>query len=132
MPPPVVLFDHVSLAFDDNVVLNDVSFIIPKGEMRILLGRSGSGKSVLLKLILGLLRPDTGRILVNGEQVNEMTEHDLLHVRTGIGMVFQDNALFDSLTVAENVGYGLSEAHVPKQRLRARVEEVLGFIGLRE
>lgn len=132
MPPPVVEFDHVSLAFDDNVVLKDISFTIPKGEMRILLGRSGSGKSVLLKLILGLLRPDSGSVTVNGEPVNEMTEHDLLHVRTGIGMVFQDNALFDSLTVAENVGYGLSEAHVPRERLRARVEEVVGFIGLRD
>jgi len=128
-----VEFSHVSLAFDDHVVLRDLSFSVPKGAMRILLGASGSGKSVILKLVLGLLRPDTGTIEVNGRRVDNMGEHDLLEVRSGIGMVFQENALFDSLTVAENVGYGLTEeASMTAQQVRARVEEVVGFVGLGE
>jgi phospholipid/cholesterol/gamma-HCH transport system ATP-binding protein len=87
----------------------------------------------VLKLILGLLRPDAGTILVNGERVDTMSEQELLRVRTDIGMVFQENALFDSLTVAENVGYGLSEhGSLSPERVRARVDEVLGFIGLSE
>jgi phospholipid/cholesterol/gamma-HCH transport system ATP-binding protein len=130
--PTAIEFNRVSIAFDDHVVLRDLSFIIPKGEMRILLGRSGSGKSVLLKLILGLLRPDAGTVTVNGQRVDDLPEHDLLQVRAGIGMVFQENALFDSLTVAENIGYPLKEEGIAKDRVRARVAEVLGFLGLGE
>src|SRR5205814_1391489 len=96
---PAVVFDQVSFAFDDHVILREVSFAIPKGSMRILLGASGSGKSVLLKLILGLLRPDSGEILVNGQRIDGMSERDLLRVRGEIGMLFQESALFDSLTV---------------------------------
>lgn len=133
MDPAAVEFSHVSIAFGGQMVLNDLSFSLPRGGMRILLGASGSGKSVLLKLILGLLRPDAGTILVNGERIDTMDEHDLLRVREDIGMVFQDNALFDSLTVAENVGYELTEvARWPDERVDARVGEVLGFIGLSE
>jgi phospholipid/cholesterol/gamma-HCH transport system ATP-binding protein len=129
--PTAVAFEHVSLAFDDHVVLRDVSFTIPKATMRILLGASGAGKSVLLKLILGLLRPDSGRILVNGRRIDDMPERDLLKMRGDIGMLFQSNALFDSLTVAENVGYRLyEETDMPRDAVRARVEEVLAFIGL--
>jgi phospholipid/cholesterol/gamma-HCH transport system ATP-binding protein len=102
-----VVFEDVSLAFDDNVVLRNLSFTVPKGSMRILLGASGAGKSLVLKLILGLFRPDSGRIVVNGTPVTEMPEAELLKMRSDIGMVFQENALFDSLTVAENVGYRL-------------------------
>jgi phospholipid/cholesterol/gamma-HCH transport system ATP-binding protein len=99
--------------------------------MTILLGASGSGKSVMLKLILGLLRPDAGAILVHGERIDRMAERDLMRVRGGIGMLFQNSALFDSLTVAENVGYRLSEeTHLPEAEVRRRVGEVLGFIGL--
>jgi phospholipid/cholesterol/gamma-HCH transport system ATP-binding protein len=128
-----VEFDGVSLAFDDNVVLRDVSFIVPKGRMTIMLGASGSGKSVALKLILGLLRPDAGRILVDGHRVDQMSEQDLLRVRADIGMLFQESALFDSLTVAENVGYRLSEEmRQPEEAVSARVQEVLGFVGLDE
>ena len=94
-----MVFDRVSLAFDDHVVLQDLSFTIPRGAMRILLGPSGSGKSVILKLILGLLRPDTGTVTVNGHRVDTMAEADLLKMRADIGMVFQENALFDSLTM---------------------------------
>lgn len=132
-PASAVVFDHVALAFDDHVVLRDVSFSIPKGSMRILLGASGTGKSLVLKLILGLLRPDSGRIYVNGQRIDTMPEHDLLRVRADIGMLFQENALFDSLTVAENVGYRLSEeTRMAQDQVRARVEEVLGFLGLGE
>jgi phospholipid/cholesterol/gamma-HCH transport system ATP-binding protein len=126
-----VEFDRVCLAFDDHVVLRDLSFTVPDGSMRILLGASGAGKSLVLKLILGLLRPDSGTVLVNGRRVNEMPESELLAMRSDIGMVFQENALFDSLTVAENVGYRLyEETKMPLDQVRTRVEEVLAFLGL--
>jgi len=131
--PPAVVLDKVSFAFDEHVVLRDISFVVPKGSMTILLGPSGSGKSITLKLILGLLRPDSGAILVNGHPVHEMPERELLRVRSDIGMLFQENALFDSLTVDENVGYRLyEETDMPLDDVRRRVEEVLGFIGLAE
>lgn len=130
---PAVVFDRVSFAFDEQVVLHEVSFSVPRGSMRILLGASGAGKSVVLKLILGLIKPDAGAILVNGEPVDRMSEHELMAVRGDIGMMFQENALFDSLTVAENVGYRLSEeTDMPADQVRNRVAEVLGFIGLGE
>lgn len=128
-----VVFDKVSFAFDEHVVLRDISFGVPRGSMRILLGASGAGKSVVLKLMLGLLRPDGGTILVNGQRVDRMSEHDLLRMRGEIGMLFQENALFDSLTVAENVGYRLyEETDLPLDQVRSRVAEVLGFVGLGE
>jgi len=128
-----VEFDKVSLAFDDLVVLKDLSFSVPTGSMRILLGASGAGKSLVLKLALGLCRPDSGTIVVNGNRVTEMSELELLKMRADVGMVFQENALFDSLTVAENVGYRLyEETATPLEEVRARVEEVLAFLGLNE
>ena len=128
-----IVFDHVSLAFDDHVVLRDCSFTVPKGDMRILFGASGAGKSVILKLALGLLRPDEGEITVNGLRVDQMPEHDLLRMRADIGMVFQENALFDSLTVEQNVGFRLSEeAEMSEEQIDARISEVLGFVGLTE
>lgn len=131
MIPSAVEFDRVSFAFDDHVVLRDVSFTVPKGSMRILLGASGAGKSVVLKLILGLLKPDSGAILVNGRHIEHLRERDLLQMRADIGMLFQETALFDSLTVNENVGYRLyEETDLPTEQVRARVAEVLGFIGL--
>jgi len=99
-----VIFDKVSFAFDDHVVLREISFSIPAGSMRILLGASGTGKSIVLKLILGLLRPDSGTIVVNGKSIGDMSERDLMRARADIGMLFHESALFDSLTVAENVG----------------------------
>src|SRR3954466_16380194 len=93
-PALAVVLEHVSFAFDDHVVLRDVSFTIPNGGMKILLGASGVGKSIVLKLILGLLKPDSGRIFVYGEQVDSMSEQDLLRLRPGIGMLFQETALF--------------------------------------
>lgn len=130
---PAVVFEHVSFAFDDHQVLNDVSFTVPLGSMCIVFGASGVGKSILLKLVLGLLRPDAGAIYINGERVDQMSEVELMRVRSDIGMSFQETALFDSLTVAENVGYRLyEETDTPLADVRARVEEVLGFIGLGE
>ena len=128
---PAVAVEHVSFAFDDNVVLRDVSFTVPKGSMAMMLGASGAGKSVLLKLILGLMRPDGGTIHLNGERIDTMPEEQLLHLRNDIGMCFQENALFDSLTVAHNVGFRLMDAaHLSNEEVDARVEEVLGFVGL--
>jgi phospholipid/cholesterol/gamma-HCH transport system ATP-binding protein len=125
------VFEHVSLSFDENVVLRDVSFTVPAGDMTILIGASGAGKSVVLKLILGLLKPDSGAIHVNGQRIDTMTEVELLRVRDDIGMLFQESALFDSLTVAENVGYKLyEETDLPLDQVRSRIEEVLRFIGL--
>jgi phospholipid/cholesterol/gamma-HCH transport system ATP-binding protein len=128
-----VSFEHVCKIFDDTMVLRNVSFTVPHGRMTILIGASGSGKSVLLKMILGLLRPDCGVVRVNGERIDDMTETELMRVRDDIGMLFQESALFDSLTVAENVGYKLDEeTDMPIAEVRARVEEVLGFVGLAE
>src|SRR5687768_8945514 len=130
---PIVVFDKVSLAFDDKVILSEVSFTLLIGHTKIFLGASGAGKSTILKLILGLLKPDAGVIWVNGERVDTMTEHEMMTVRTDLGMVFQEGALFDSLTVAENVGYKLyEESDMPIDEVRRRVEEVLGFVGLAE
>jgi phospholipid/cholesterol/gamma-HCH transport system ATP-binding protein len=132
-PEIAVAFEKVSLAFDDHVVMKDLSFTVPRGSMRVLLGASGSGKSLILKMTLGLLRPDSGTILVNGNRVTEMPELELLKMRADVGMVFQENALFDSLTVAENVGYRLyEETDMALDTVRARVEEVLAFLGLRD
>lgn len=129
--PPAVVFDRVSFAFDDHVVLRDVSFEVLKGHMKIVLGASGSGKSTLLKLILGLLRPDSGAIHVNGQRIDTLSEGELLKRRADFGMVFQELALFDSFTVNENVGYRLyEESDTPQDQVRRRVEEVLALIGL--
>jgi phospholipid/cholesterol/gamma-HCH transport system ATP-binding protein len=127
----IIAFDHVSLAFDDTVVLRDVSFELRRGHTKIILGASGAGKSISLKLILGLLKPDAGKVWVNGQLINDYTEDQMMKVRADIGMVFQEGALFDSLTVAENVGYKLyEETDQPLDAVRKRVEEVLGFVRL--
>lgn len=127
---PVVVFDRVSLAFDEKVILREVSFSLSKGHTKIFLGASGAGKSTILKLILGLLRPDGGEIWVNGKRVDDKPEPALMRVRDDLGMVFQEGALFDSLTVAGNVGYKLLEEGTPEAAARHRVQEVLGFVGL--
>jgi len=127
----IIVFEHVSLAFDDTVVLRDVTFELRRGHTKVILGASGAGKSISLKLILGLLKPDAGKVWVNGQLVNDFTEEQMMKVRADIGMVFQEGALFDSLTVAENVGYKLyEETDQPLDAIRKRVEEVLGFVRL--
>ena len=128
---PIVMFDKVNLAFDEKVILTDVSFTLLTGHTKIFLGASGAGKSTILKLILGLLKPDSGVIWVNGERVDQMTEREMMRVRADLGMVFQEGALFDSLTVEENVGYKLmEESRLAEADVDRRVREVLGFIGL--
>ena len=130
---PVVALHHVSLAFDEKVILRDVSFSLLRGHTKIILGASGSGKSTILKLILGLLKPDGGQIFVNGERIDAMREQKMMGVRAGLGMVFQEGALFDSLTVEENVGYKLyEETSLQAAEIRKRVTEVLGFVRLEE
>ena len=130
---PVVLFDKVNLAFDEKVILRDVTFAVRAGHTKIFLGASGAGKSTILKLMLGLLKPDSGTIWVLGHRVDELTETQLMGVRHHMGMVFQEGALFDSFTVGENVGYKLyEETTLPLPQVRQRVEEVLGFVGLSE
>ena len=130
---PVVVVDNVSLAFDDKVVLKDVSFTLLPGHTKVILGASGSGKSTILKLVLGLWKPDGGSISVNGHRVDRMNELELMEMRADVGMVFQEGALFDSLTVAQNVGYKLyEESDMPGAQIDARVQEVLGFVGLTE
>jgi len=130
---PIIVFDGVNLSFDDKVILRDVSFTLQTGHTKVFLGASGAGKSTILRLILGLLKPDAGRIFVNGEEIEDMAEEELMRVRGDLGMVFQEGALFDSLTVRENVGYKLfEELNWPLDKANARVEEVLGFVGLSE
>jgi phospholipid/cholesterol/gamma-HCH transport system ATP-binding protein len=130
---PVVLFDKVWLSFDDKVILKDVTFSVRSGHTKIFLGASGAGKSTILKLMLGLLKPDSGTVWVLGHRVDTMTEAQLMGVRHHMGMVFQEGALFDSFSVGENVGYKLyEETDMPLDAVRARVEEVLGFVGLDE
>ena len=127
---PVVAFENVSIAFDDKVVLENVSFNVHHAETRIILGPAGGGKSVLMKLTNGLLKPDSGTIRVFGEEVSSMPETQLFKLRARIGMVFQESALFDSLSVEDNVAFRLHEDHVPEEEARARVEEVLNFVEL--
>jgi phospholipid/cholesterol/gamma-HCH transport system ATP-binding protein len=128
-----IVVDKVSLAFDDKVVLKEVSFTLMPGHTKVILGASGSGKSTILKLILGLWKPDGGRIWINGERVDTMSELELMKMRDDVGMVFQEGALFDSLSVGENVGYKLyEEAKTPPDDVRRRAEQILGFMGLAE
>jgi phospholipid/cholesterol/gamma-HCH transport system ATP-binding protein len=126
-----VVFEEVSLAFDEKVVLDRVSFDLLPGRMKIFLGASGAGKSTILRLILGLLEPDAGRIFIHGRRIDHMRESELMEVRAELGIVFQEGALFDSLTVRENVGYRLfEETRLPIPEVDERVREVLGFVGL--
>jgi len=128
--PPVVVFEDVCVRFDGPPVLENVSFQVAPAETRILLGPAGVGKSVLLKLANGLIRPDCGRIFLFGEDITAMPEDVLLKLRTRTGMVFQEGALFDSLTVRDNVGYQLMERHLPVAEIDERVHEALRFVEL--
>lgn len=127
---PAVVFENVSIGFEGKQVLRNLSFTVKQGETRILLGPAGVGKSVLLKLADGLMRPDSGRIFVFGEEVSAMPEEQLFKLRSRIGIVFQEGALFDSLTVRDNVAYRLMEEHLPHDEIEKRVIEALRFVEL--
>jgi phospholipid/cholesterol/gamma-HCH transport system ATP-binding protein len=126
-------FRDVHLAFDDKKVLDGVSFTVRRGETKLILGRSGGGKSTTVRLILGLLKPDSGRILIDGEDITDYTEEEMMEVRKKIGMVFQEGALFDSLSVYENVAYRLREqAVIDEDEVEQEVRRMLRFVDLED
>jgi len=126
-----IVFENVELGFAEKEVLQGISFRLARGETKAIFGVAGSGKSLILKLALGLLRPDAGRILALGQDVTKMKEEELFELRSKIGMVFQESALFDSLTVAENVAYRLTQEHgIYDNEIDLRVREVLRFVEL--
>jgi phospholipid/cholesterol/gamma-HCH transport system ATP-binding protein len=127
---PVVVFEGVSITFDIKPVLQNISFTVHRGETRIILGPAGGGKSVLMKLANGLIRPDSGTIRIFDEDITRMPETDLFKLRARIGMVFQESALFDSLSVEDNVAYRLHEDRVPEEEAHNRVVEALRFVEL--
>lgn len=129
----MIEFRGVHKIFDEEPVLTDVSFKIVQGETKIILGESGSGKSTILKLILGLIQPESGQILIENQDITRLMDQELVPIRKNIGMVFQEGALFDSLSVRENVGYRLfEEAKMMESEIEAEVLKLLGFVGLEE
>ena len=129
---PAIEFQSVLLAFDDRVILNRLSFKVMKGETKIILGGSGGGKSTIIKLVLGLLKPDEGRILVDGEDITDFDERQMMTVRKKIGMVFQEGALFDSLSVYDNVAYRLHEQGLAEDEVEPEVRRMLRFVNLED
>ncbi|MER3426713.1 MAG: organic solvent resistance ABC transporter ATP-binding protein [Pyrinomonas sp.] len=129
---PAIEFRDVYLAFDDHKVLDGISFTVRKGETKIILGGSGSGKSTIIKLVLGLIKPDAGRIFIDGEDITDYDETEMMRVRKKIGMVFQEGALFDSLSVYENVAYRLREQGVPEEEIEQEVRRMLRFVNLED
>ena len=125
-----ILFEDVAIAFEGQAVLNGVSFQLKRGETKVLLGVAGSGKSTILKLCLGLIKPDRGSIYVLGHDVTTMSEEELFDLRSKVGIVFQESALFDSLTVRENVAFRLMEEKIPESEIEQRVREALSFVEL--
>src|SRR6266567_4027101 len=129
---PAIEFRNLHLAYDDRVVLDNFSFKVMKGESKIILGGSGCGKSTTIKLVLGLVKPDRGQILVDGEDVTNYTEVQMMRVRKKIGMIFQEGALFDSLSVYENVAFKLQEQGVPEDEVESEVRRMLRFVNLED
>ena len=130
---PAIVFENVALSFPGNDVLRGVSFRLARGETKALFGVAGSGKSLILKLVLGLIRPDSGRIVVLGEDITQMREEDLFALRAKIGMVFQESALFDSLSVRENVAYRLmGDRGIYNDEIDRKVREALRFVELEQ
>lgn len=129
---PALEFREVQLSFDDKQILNGVSFTVRRGETKIILGRSGGGKSTIIRLILGLLKPDSGRILVDGEDITDYTEVQMMNVRQKMGMVFQEGALFDSLSVYDNVAYRLHEKGIFEDDVEKEVRRMLRFVDLED
>ena len=129
---PAIEFRDVTMIFDDRKILNNLSFKVMKGETKIILGGSGCGKSTTIKLVLGLLKPDSGQILVDGEDITNYNEAQMMRVRKKIGMIFQEGALFDSLSVYENVAFKLHEQGVPEDEVENEVRRMLRFVNLEE
>ena len=129
---PAIEFRNVYLAFDEKVILDGVSFKVRRGETKIILGRSGSGKSTIIRLVLGLQHPDDGEILIDGIDITFLSEAQMMDVRRKIGMVFQEGALFDSLSVYDNVGYRLHEQGVTEDIVEEKVRQMLSFVDLED
>ena len=129
---PSIEFRNVVLAFDERVILNNLSFKVMKGETKIILGGSGGGKSTIIKIVLGLLKPDSGQVLVDGEDITFYSEDQMMKIRKKIGMVFQEGALFDSLSVYENVAYRLHEQGIPEDEVEPEVRRMLRFVNLED
>ena len=129
---PAIEFRDVHLSFDDRVILDGLNFSVRRGEIKCVLGRSGGGKSTIIRLILGLLKPDSGQILVDGEDITHLTEEEMMPVRQKIGMVFQEGALFDSISVYENVAYRLREQNVADEEIEQEVRRMLRFVDLED
>ena len=129
---PAIEFRNVTIEFDGRKVLNDLSFKVMKGETKIILGGSGCGKSTTIKLVLGLLKPDSGQVLVDGEDVTNYSEVQMMYVRKKIGMIFQEGALFDSLSVYDNVAFKLHEQGVPEEEVQTEVRRMLRFVNLEQ
>lgn len=129
---PAIEFRDVHLSFDNRKILNGLSFAVRSGETKIVLGRSGGGKSTLIKLVLGLLKPDSGQILVDGEDITHHDEPEMMQVRQKIGMIFQEGALFDSLSVYDNVAYRLHENGVEEETVEKEVRRQLQFVDLED
>jgi phospholipid/cholesterol/gamma-HCH transport system ATP-binding protein len=129
---PAIEFRDVHLGFADRKVLDGLSFKVMKGETKIILGGSGCGKSTTIKLVLGLLKPDSGQILVDGEDITNYSEDQMMVVRKKIGMIFQEGALFDSLSVYDNVAFRLHEQGVPEDEVEPEVRRMLRFVNLED
>src|SRR2546423_88302 len=128
---PAIEFRHVAFSYDDDKVLDDLCFQVARGEITIILSGSGGGKTTILKLILGLLKPDAGQIFIEGEEITKLEETEMQRVRDLVGMVFQEGALFDSLSVYDNVAYRLHEHEVPEEEIEREVRLLLRFVGLK-
>jgi phospholipid/cholesterol/gamma-HCH transport system ATP-binding protein len=122
----------IDVGFEDREVLQGISFDVAQGETKVLLGETGTGKTLIMKLAAGLIQPDSGRVLVMGHDVSEMPERELLNFRRSIGFVFQEGALFDSMTVADNVSFRLREEAMDETEIEARVREALRFVEMEE
>jgi phospholipid/cholesterol/gamma-HCH transport system ATP-binding protein len=133
-PPsePVLSFENVRIGFDEGNVLDGLSFSVAPRETKVLIGESGTGKTLTLKLAVGLLKPDSGTVRMLGNDLGSMTERELLGFRRRVGFVFQEGALFDSLSVADNVAYCLREEHVGEDEIEQRVRESLRFVEMEE
>ena len=132
MTAAVLELRDVVKEYGDRRILDGVSFAVRRGETKIIIGASGSGKSTILKLVMGLEKPDEGQIFVEGEEITQLNEQEMVHVRQRMGMVFQESALFDSLTVRENVAYRLYEVGTKEDEIEQRVRKGLGFVGLED